>query len=333
MSEKKKPVVIWVDGCFDMMHYGHANALRQAKLLGDYLIVGVHSDDEIHRVKGPTVMNEEERYQAVREVKWVDLVVENAPYSTSLEMIEKYNVDWVVHGDDPCFDENGNDAYQAIKDAGKFKMVKRTQGVSTTDIVNRMLCLSEEIKNLEVNPFLKCRQHLPTAQKIRQFTSTREPTPEDKIVYIDGVFDLFHVGHIDFLREGRKLGTYLIVGVHDDATSEKYRGKPIMNVHERVLGVLSSQYVDDVVIGAPYCVTQEVIDMLNISVVVHGSVQDNVHMEVDPYEIPKQIGMYHSIESPRNYLSANLIIQRIHKNHKIFEERNEKKIKKDQKNV
>jgi ethanolamine-phosphate cytidylyltransferase len=51
--EEKKKVVIWVDGCFDMMHFGHANALRQARELGDYLIVGVHSDKEIERVKGP----------------------------------------------------------------------------------------------------------------------------------------------------------------------------------------------------------------------------------------------------------------------------------------
>lgn len=46
-QEKKKQVRAWVDGCFDMMHFGHANALRQAKQLCDYLIVGVHSDKDI----------------------------------------------------------------------------------------------------------------------------------------------------------------------------------------------------------------------------------------------------------------------------------------------
>jgi len=45
MSEgDKKEVRVWVDGCFDMVHFGHANALRQAKGLGTKLIVGVHSD-------------------------------------------------------------------------------------------------------------------------------------------------------------------------------------------------------------------------------------------------------------------------------------------------
>ena len=129
--------------------------LEQAKKAfpDTYLIVGVSGDKDTHQHKGLTVLSGAERAETLRHCKWVDEVVEDAPYNTSLEMIEKYKVDWVVHGDDPCFDENGNDAYQAIKDKGKFKMVKRTQGVSTTDIVNRMLCLSEEIRSLPVNPY------------------------------------------------------------------------------------------------------------------------------------------------------------------------------------
>ena len=48
---EKKDVRVWVDGCFDMVHFGHANALRQAKQLGTKLIVGVHSDQEIAKHK------------------------------------------------------------------------------------------------------------------------------------------------------------------------------------------------------------------------------------------------------------------------------------------
>lgn len=58
---KKKPVRIYMDGCFDMMHYGHANALRQARALGDQLVVGINSDEEIRKNKGPPVMNIDER--------------------------------------------------------------------------------------------------------------------------------------------------------------------------------------------------------------------------------------------------------------------------------
>ena len=59
----KKPVRVYMDGCFDMMHYGHCNALRQARALGDQLIVGVVSDAEIIANKGPPVTPLHERFQ------------------------------------------------------------------------------------------------------------------------------------------------------------------------------------------------------------------------------------------------------------------------------
>lgn len=60
-------------------------------------------------------------------------------------------------------------------------------------------------------------------------------------VYVAGAFDLFHVGHLDFLEQARKLGDYLIVGLHTDPIVNRYKGSnfPIMNLHERVLSVLA----------------------------------------------------------------------------------------------
>ena len=99
-----------------MVHFGHANACRQAKLMGTYLIVGVHSDglfrieihsmsrkfflEEITKHKGPPVFTEQERYKMVRAIKWVDEVVEDAPYVTTLETLEEYKCEFCVHGDD-----------------------------------------------------------------------------------------------------------------------------------------------------------------------------------------------------------------------------------------
>jgi len=48
---------------FDMVHFGHANSLRQAKALGHYLVVGIHTDEEITRHKGPPVFTEQERWE------------------------------------------------------------------------------------------------------------------------------------------------------------------------------------------------------------------------------------------------------------------------------
>lgn len=81
-----------------MVHFGHANQLRQAKELGHTLVVGVHSDKEITMHKGPPVFNQEERYRMVRGIKWVDEVVEDAPYSTTIETLDKYDCDFCVHG-------------------------------------------------------------------------------------------------------------------------------------------------------------------------------------------------------------------------------------------
>ena len=56
--EPSKKIRVWVDGCFDLFHFGHANAFRQARALGDVLIVGIHTDEEVERVKGVWVCGE-----------------------------------------------------------------------------------------------------------------------------------------------------------------------------------------------------------------------------------------------------------------------------------
>ncbi|MED6219282.1 Ethanolamine-phosphate cytidylyltransferase [Stylosanthes scabra] len=60
-SGRKRRIRFYMDGCFDLVHYGHANALRQAKALGDELVVGVVNDEVIVEHKGPPVLNMEER--------------------------------------------------------------------------------------------------------------------------------------------------------------------------------------------------------------------------------------------------------------------------------
>lgn len=79
------------------------------------------------------------RYDAVAACKWVDEIVPGAPYVTSLDVMDKYNCDVCIHGDDLVTTPDGHDTYQAIKDAGRFKTVPRTEGVSTTALVRRML--------------------------------------------------------------------------------------------------------------------------------------------------------------------------------------------------
>jgi len=351
-KKRKKEVRVWVDGCFDMMHFGHANALRQARELGDYLIVGVHSDAEILKNKGPTVMKEDERYRAVAACKWVNEVVRDAPYVTDIALMESYDCDFCVHGDDLVSAADGTDCYEAVKKAGKFRVVKRTKGISTTDLVGRMILLRtthfikrntdgtvklEKKENFDaftrdhLGRPLTISQFIPTSQRIEQFASGKQPQPGDKIVYIDGSFDLFHDGHIQILQKAKEQGDYLIVGLYDDQTVNQYQGKnlPIMNVYERVLGVLSCRYVDEVVIGAPLDITKEMIDSLKINIVCCGTTPHSYPANLpEPYKVPKELGILKVLGSPSK-LSTPEVIDRILKNHQVFEERNKKKESKE----
>ncbi|EEC68755.1 hypothetical protein OsI_37278 [Oryza sativa Indica Group] len=275
-----------MDGCFDMMHYGHCNALRQAHALGDELIVGVVSDDEITANKGPPVTPLHERLIMVRAVKWVHDVIPDAPYAITEDFMNKlfneYNIDYIIHGDDPCLLPDGTDAYALAKKVGRYKQIKRTEGVSTTDIVGRMLlCVRERSASDSHNHSSLQRQFshghgqkiddsgsgsgtrishfLPTSRRIVQFSNSRGPGPDSRIVYIDGAFDLFHAGHVEILRLARELGDFLLVGIHTDQTISSTRGphRPIMNLHERSLSVLACRYVDEVIIGAPWDVSKD----------------------------------------------------------------------------
>lgn len=61
-----KEIRIWMDGAFDMMHYGHMNAFRQARALGTYLIAGINSDASITVCKGQPVMNDEVKILSIQ---------------------------------------------------------------------------------------------------------------------------------------------------------------------------------------------------------------------------------------------------------------------------
>lgn len=199
-NANKPYIKIWCDGCYDLVHFGHANSLRQAKSQGDYLVVGVHTDEDIIRHKGPPVFTFEERCKMLKAIKWVDEVVEGAPYITTLDVLNQHGCDFCCHGDDVSVTDKGADTYHCIKNAGRYKEVQRTSGVSTTGVVKKILsmaCTESKDESGNRSPWTGSNDFLLNTETIVQFWNERTPRKDgDKVVYVTGSFDLFHVGHL-----------------------------------------------------------------------------------------------------------------------------------------
>ncbi|KAK9088154.1 hypothetical protein Scep_027236 [Stephania cephalantha] len=144
-SEEKSrvPIRVYADGIYDLFHFGHARALEQAKKVfpNTYLLVGCCNDELTHKYKGKTVFTESERYESLRHCRWVDEVIPNAPWVITQDFIDKHKIDYVAHDSLPYADASGAgvDVYQYVKSIGKFKETKRTDGISTSDIIMRIL--------------------------------------------------------------------------------------------------------------------------------------------------------------------------------------------------
>jgi ethanolamine-phosphate cytidylyltransferase len=241
--------------------------------------------------------------------------VPHAPYVTALEWITHFGCKYVVHGDDITSDSSGEDCYRFVKAANRFKVVKRTPSISTTDLVGRMLLCTRThfIKSLE-NVLAGSEEHGMESERkelgqsmmermrvyatdetgknrgadvyfwkgseaakvadteeergtFRKLFEGAGPKIGQRVVYVDGGFDLFSSGHIEFLRRvikaeedlARKEGWYdeqnvnerlgkgaeyppafVVAGVHDDDVINQWKGVnyPIMNIFERGLCVL-----------------------------------------------------------------------------------------------
>ncbi|KAK3171001.1 hypothetical protein OEA41_003085 [Lepraria neglecta] len=384
---------IWVDGCFDFAHHGHAGAILQARRLGKELLVGIHSDEEILENKGPTVMTLKERVAAVDACRWSTKSVPYAPYVTSLPWISHYGCQYVVHGDDITSDSGGEDCYRYVKAAGRFLVVKRTPGISTTDLVGRMLLCTKShfIKSLwgilsgvegHGSPDERKKFGEEMSQRIRDYATDESglqqgpevlswfgskaameddaseekgsyrsmvkgegPRSGQRIVYVDGGFDLFSSGHIEFLRQvvkaeeshGRRSGwyndlekdyapAYVVVGVHDDEVINHWKGVnyPIMNIFERGLCVLQCRYVNSVIFSAPFTPSKAYLTNIPYGTpdaVYHGPTSF-MPLTYDPYTGAKELGIYHEVGSHDfQNVNAGEIVQRILKSREMYEAR------------
>jgi len=308
---------------------------------------------------------------AVDACRWVTKSIPHAPYVTSLPWISHYGCWYVVHGDDITSDASGEDCYRFVKAAGRFLVVKRTPGISTTDLVGRMLLCTKThfIKSLtdtlagtaeraaghegdeetvgkdmlqRIKDYATDETGLSPGPEVWTCTGSGSfnrlvagigPRPGQRIVYVDGGFDLFSSGHIEFLRlvsEAEKGDAYVVAGVHDDEVINHYKGLnyPIMNIFERGLCVLQCRYIHAVVFGAPFSPSRAYLQAMPMGAVVavyHGPTTF-MPSPSDPYVEAKEMGILREIGShPYAHVNAGEIVMRIMRGRQAFEERQRRK--------
>lgn len=91
------------------------------------------------------------RYESLRHCKWVDEVIPDAPWVVTKEFLDEHNIDFVCHDDIPYASADSDDVYAEIKKMGRFHTTQRTEGVSTTELINRIISNYEKYirRNLE----------------------------------------------------------------------------------------------------------------------------------------------------------------------------------------
>jgi D-beta-D-heptose 7-phosphate kinase/D-beta-D-heptose 1-phosphate adenosyltransferase len=127
--------IVFTNGCFDVLHVGHIRYLKQARALGDVLIVGLNSDSSVRKLKGHDrpIIPEEERTEVLLALECVDYVTifsEDTPY----ELIKKVVPDVLVKGGDWSIDRIvGRDIVEA--NGGKVLSLPFHPGKSSSDII------------------------------------------------------------------------------------------------------------------------------------------------------------------------------------------------------
>lgn len=129
-----------------------------------------------------------------------------------------------------------------------------------------------------------------------------------RTVYMDGVFDLFHIGHLEAIRQCSALGDKVIIGVTGDKDAEGYKRSPIVPESERVAIIQALREVDQVICPCPLVVTERFMEDLGIDLVVHGFANDeDAERQKEFFETPVKMGKFRRIEYYRGLSTTDRI--------------------------
>ena len=131
--------VVFTNGCFDLIHFGHVQYLQEAKALGDVLVLGLNSDASVQRLKGDKrpLISQAERAHILAALNCIDYVV-IFDEDTPLELIEAVTPDILVKGGDYS-PETVVGREHVEKHGGKVEIIRFVDGRSTTSLVEKVL--------------------------------------------------------------------------------------------------------------------------------------------------------------------------------------------------
>jgi len=135
--------VVFTNGCFDLLHPGHVRYLREARSLGDALVVALNSDRSVRLLKGEgrPILNEAERSEVISALESVDYVVV-FDEETPRELIADLLPDVLVKGGDWALDKIvGRDEVEAA--GGTVRSLPYVEGSSTSEIIQRLIGLEK----------------------------------------------------------------------------------------------------------------------------------------------------------------------------------------------
>lgn len=137
--KKQGKKIVFTNGCFDLLHFGHAKYLQEARDKGDILIVAVNSDASVRKIKGESrpIMAEKERLGLLGSLESVDyLTLFNA--STPLKVIKALRPDILIKGAD--WNKNNIVGSSFVRSyGGKVLTIKLVKGLSTTNIIKKIV--------------------------------------------------------------------------------------------------------------------------------------------------------------------------------------------------